>query len=125
MKIRILLGLMCSLAVLAMSGCGGGGGGGAPGATTVTGVAAKGPFASGSVVKVFKIDAVTRTKGDLLGTGATDATGAYTVDAGAYTGPIIVEVTGSYKDEATGTTVALDPVTPLRAAISNAAGSTS
>jgi hypothetical protein len=46
------------------------------------------------------------------------------VEAGAYTGPIIVEVTGSYKDEATGATVALDPATPLRAAISNAAGST-
>jgi hypothetical protein len=124
MKIKILLGMICSLAVIAISGCGGGGGGAV--ATTVSGTAAKGPFAIGSAVKVFAIDTVTRAKGAQLGTGVvTDATGAYSVDIGAYTGPIMVEVTGSYKDEATGTTVALDPATPLRAAISNAAGSTS
>jgi hypothetical protein len=106
-----------------MSGCGGGGGA-APAATTVSGTAAKGPFVTGSPVKVFAIDAVTRAKGAQLGTGVTDAAGAYTVDIGAYTGPVLVEVSGSYKDEATGATVALDPATPLRAAISNATGST-
>jgi hypothetical protein len=54
-----------------------------------------------------------------------DALGTYSADIGPYTGPILIEVSGSYKDEATGATVVVPPATPLRVAISNAAGNVS
>jgi hypothetical protein len=50
-----------------------------------------------------------------------DVDGAYTVDIGTYTGPIVVKVTGTYKDEATGLKVTIKPEDPpLRAIISDA-----
>jgi hypothetical protein len=54
-----------------------------------------------------------------------DALGKYTADISPYQGPILIEVSGSYKDEATGTTMVVPATTPLRAAISNAAGNVS
>jgi len=126
MKIKILLGMFFSVALITLSGCGGGGGGGTPAAipTVVSGVAAKGQFVSGKV-NIFGIDSVTSGKGTLLKTTSLDALGTYSADISPYTGPILIEVSGSYKDEATGTTVILDPATPLRVAISSAAGNTS
>ena len=122
MKIRILLGMFISLAALAVAGCGGGGGGGA--ATVVSGVAAKGLFVSGTV-KVYGVNATSAARGDLLKTVALDATGNYSADITPYTGPVIIEVIGTYKDEATGGQVVMDPAgPPLRAFIGNAAGNT-
>jgi hypothetical protein len=126
MKIRILCGMIFSAALMALFGCGGGGGDVTPVTpaatpTVVSGVAAKGQFTIGKV-NVFGVDSVTSGKGTLLKTTSLDALGAYTADIGSYTGPVLIEVSGSYKDEATGTTVVLDPATPLRVVISNAAG---
>jgi hypothetical protein len=125
MKIRILVGMLFSLALLALAACGGGGGGGSATPpvipTVISGIASKGQFVSGAV-RIFGIDPVTASKGALLKTTALDVLGNYSADISPYTGPIIIEVTGRYKDEATGQEIELDPATPLRAAISNAAG---
>lgn len=126
MKIRILFGMIFSVALITLSGCGGGGGGtptpAAP--TVVSGVASKGQFVSGKV-DIFGVDSVTSGKGTLLKTTSLDALGNYSADISPYTGPLLIEVSGSYKDEATGTTVTLATATPLRVAISNAAGNVS
>jgi hypothetical protein len=128
MKIRILFGMIFSAALMALSGCGGGGGDGTPVTpatpTVVSGVAAKGQFTIGKV-DIYGVDSVTSGKGTLLKTTSLDALGAYTADIGSYQGPILIEVSGSYKDEATGTTMVVAPTTPLRVAISNAAGNVS
>lgn len=119
MKIKILLGMLFSLAVMAVSGCGGGGGGTQP--TIVSGTAMKGQFVSGTV-QIFGINTATATKGDLLKTVPLDAQGNFTADISPFTGPVIIEVTGRFKDEATG--AEKDLTAPLRAAVGSAAGNT-
>src|SRR5262245_44660327 len=103
MKIKILLGMLFSLAMMTIYGCGGGDG---AGPTVVSGVAAAGPFASGSVVRVFAIDANGVKGATPLATVTTDASGAFITPAlGTVTGAVMVEVSGSFKDEATGANV--------------------
>jgi hypothetical protein len=115
------------LTALGFSACGGGGGGGStpapvtpndtPPATVISGVAAKGPIKIGTV-KVYAIRNGTEDRTAPIGQGQTDGDGNYSVDAGSYTGPVVVEVTGgSYIDEVSGTAVTLK--TPLRAVVSN------
>ena len=119
MRIRNLAGVIL-LAVLMLAGCGGGGGGGAvaPTTTVVSGVAAKGPIRAGTV-KVYAIVNGIEDRSAPLGQGQTDGNGNYSVDAGSYAGPILVEVSGgSYTDEVSGATVTL--TAPLRAIISGA-----
>ncbi|KAF0221583.1 MAG: hypothetical protein FD174_352 [Geobacteraceae bacterium] len=122
MKIKILLGMLFSLAAMTLSGCGGGGGAAPAAPTIVSGVAAKGQFVNGTV-QIFAIDSAT---GDKEATPRRTVTldplapGVYTADISPYTGPVLVEVAGTYKDEATGTEVAT--TAPLRAAIANASG---
>lgn len=125
MKIRKLIGTFLMLALLVTAGCGGGGGGGAaaPASTVVSGVVSKGAV-GGATVTVFAI--TNGVKGVQLGQTTTVATGAgkgaYTVDIGGYTGPVLVEVTGgTYVDEASNTTKDLVGLT-LRAVVANAAG---
>lgn len=103
-----------------LSACGGGGGGAATNPTIISGVASKGPL-NGSTVCAYAIAA--GAKGAALGSCATNiVNGNYSIDIGAYTGPVLFEATGgTYTDEATGTTVAL--ASPLRSMLSNAAGS--
>jgi hypothetical protein len=130
MKIQILLGMIFSAVMLTLSGCGGGGGDttavippGTP--TIVSGTPFKGPFDSvGSSVKIFGVDATGAKLATPLKTVQIDALGGYgPVDISPYTGTIVVEVTGTYKDEATGVKVAMDPAgPPLRAVISDAKG---
>jgi hypothetical protein len=120
MNIRILSGMIFSVALMALFGCGGGGGGATP--TIVSGVASKGPFVNGTV-QVFAIDTATGDKeATPRRTVSLDpkAPGIFTFDITPYQGPILIEVTGTYRDEATGTEAAT--TTPLRAAISNATG---
>lgn len=107
-----------------LSGCGGGGGGEpvvSPPVVvnTVAGVASKGPL-SGATLCAYAITG--GTKGAAIGSCVQSAaSGAYTLDLGTYTGPVLLEATGgSYVDEATGTTVTL--ATPLRSVLSNFAG---
>ncbi len=124
MNIKILFGVIFSLAVMTVFGCGGGGGATPP--TIISGVASKGPFISGSPVKVFAVDQATGTKGAQLGTGVvSDSLGTYSVDIGIYAGPIVIEVSGTYKDEANPAQPGqVDVTTPLRAVISNAVSGT-
>lgn len=122
MKIKILLGMLFSLAAMTVSGCGGGGGGGTQ-PTIVSGTAMKGQFTAGTV-KIFAVDLATGAKAATpLKTDVLSATGTFSVDISPFTGPIIVEVTGTHKDEATGQLATLGDATPLRAAV-NAAGGT-
>ena len=128
MKIRILFGMIISAALMALFGCGGGGGGGTPAApagstTVVSGTPFKGAFDSGGTVKIFGVDASGIKLATPLKATQIDVFGKYSVDIGTYTGPIVVEVTGTYKDEATGAKVTINPDDPpLRAIISNATG---
>ena len=116
--------IACTLAA-----CGGGGGGGGATATppdttaktTVSGIASKGPFAQGSAVNVYSI--VAGAKGSLIAqTTTSDSNGAYSANLGSYTGPVIIEVSGSYQDEATGKAVTVPATAPIRAALAQVQG---
>jgi hypothetical protein len=126
MKIRIFNVLLAATLALTLAGCGGGGGGGgttAPAAgTTLSGVASKGLIKNGqNNVKVFALNA-DGSKGALLATASTGPSGEYSADVGSYAGAVLVEVSGSYTDEATGQTVAISADKPLRAAVDSVSG---
>jgi hypothetical protein len=65
------------------------------------------------------------SKGAQLGTGSTDANGAYSISIGSYSGPVVVEAYGGYTDEATGKPMTVPVTAPLRAALPTASGSVS
>ncbi len=96
---------------LLLFGCGGGGGG-SDGATPVangviTGTAVKGPV-SGATVTAFAIS--NGVMGAQIGTGTTDAQGNFTLSIGAYSGPVMLRMTGgTYTDEATGASMTMQP----------------
>jgi hypothetical protein len=119
MNVKRYSGPVICLAMLALTGCGGGGSSttSSTGSTVVTGLASKGPINKGTV-KVFAIrNGIEDTAP--LNQGQTDATGHYSIDIGTYKGAVMVEVSGSFKDEvSTETTVTLQ--NPLRAVFSNA-----
>ncbi|NTV94676.1 MAG: hypothetical protein HGA75_04580 [Thiobacillus sp.] len=112
----VLLGSAFLSAVLA--GCGGGSSSSPSAASgSASGVASKGPLNSAQVC-AYAIS--NGAKGAQLGTCAiTSSTGAYLIDFGTYTGPVLLEATGGdYTDEATGATVTL--ATPLHAMLASA-----
>lgn len=124
MKIKILKLLAASALFMTLAACGGGGGASAPqGASTVlSGIASKGPFLKDSTVNVYAV--ANGAKGALIvQTKTSDNNGSYSANLGSYTGPVIVEVSGSYQDEATGRTVTLAGTAPIRAALPNVQGS--
>lgn len=109
--------------LLLIAGCAGGGSstgptgaGSAPSGTTISGVASKG------IIKGGKVDIYAPpVSGDingkiLLKSTSTDSGGNYSVNLGDYTGVVLVEVSGSYTDEATGGSVSIPANAPLRAA---------
>jgi len=125
MRKLILAALAASVALV--SGCGGGGGGGGggtpPASTVVKGTASKGIIYPGTV-KLYAVDANGVKGSSPLKTVSTNTDGTYTADLGSYSGALIVEVSGTYKDEATNTNVTIDPSKPLHAvvdAVDNAA----
>ena len=122
-KEKILAYVTIGIIATLLAGCGGGGGGGTAAAPSglISGVASKGPL-NGSTVCAFAITG--GVKGAPLGTCATNTVaGNYSIDIGAYTGPVLFEATGgNYVDEATGLTVAL--ASPLRSMLANAVGGT-
>lgn len=74
---------------------------------SVAGLAIKGPVAAGAV-HVFKVSAALE-RGDELGSGTTDADGAFEVKLPPYNGPLLVTVSsGTYTEEAIGLGVKLD-----------------
>lgn len=112
-----------------MAGCGGSlgapsttpPGGGA--ATIVTGTASKGIIYPGTV-KLYGVDPVTNSKGAApLKTVSTKPDGTYTADLGGYSGALIIEVSGTYTDEATKKPVTIDPALPLHAVVDLVDGS--
>lgn len=121
-SIRYLGFIVCFLTVVAgLSACTDGEIGVATtNSTVISGVASKGPL-NGSTVCAYAIAA--GAKGAALGSCATNiVNGNYSIDIGAYTGPVLFEATGgTYTDEATGATAAL--ASPLRSILSNATGS--
>ena len=119
---KIWKGLFVAALLMLTAACGGGGGGSK--STTVTGVAAAGVI-KGGTVKVFTpySSATGADKKQLGSTATTDATtGRYSVNIGSYTGPVIVEVFGSYTDEATGQSATIPSTAPLRAMTVTTAG---
>lgn len=103
------------------AGCGGGGGGDdppVPAASTINGSAYKGRFTSGSV----SARAITAagTPGPVVGSGTVDGAGAFSVPVGAFTGPVLLEVSGgNFDDEVNGPTA---QTAALRAVLPAASG---
>lgn len=98
-----------ALALLLTTACGGGGGGGTgdPGVGTgsISGSVTKGPVANANVVAYAIAGGA---MGAQLGSATTDASGNFTVTMGAHDGPVMLRVSGgSYRDEATGATMAM------------------
>ena len=119
--------ILISALLLITAACGGGGGGSTPPASnTVAGVAAAG-IIKGGTVKVFgPYSSVSGADKKQIGATVQTSltTGAYSVDLGSYTGPVIVEVSGgSYVDEATGATTSIPAGAPLRAVAVSSTGS--
>ena len=86
--------------------------------TTVSGIASKGPIING-VVKIYSVKDGVKT---FIKQTTTDDKGNYSANIGAYIGPIIVEASGSYLDEATGTTKTIPADSPIHAALPLAQG---
>ncbi len=108
------------IGLLTLTACGGGGGGGETPGTAISGVASKGIIRNGAI-RVYALNA-DGSKGALLKDTVTDSGGAYRADLGTYHGPVLVEASGSYTDEATGATRTIPADAPLRAAVDNVAG---
>src|SRR3989339_20913 len=92
-------------------GCGGGSAGGEGASSSadgvISGTAVKGPV-NGATVKAFAIS--NGMTGAQIGTGTTDAEGNFTVSIGAYSGPVMLQVSGGmYTDEATGASMTVQP----------------
>jgi len=127
-RLRLLAAL--TLISLTLSACGGGGGGVnsnrgetkvvPPNTTTdtvISGMASKGPIDGD--VNIYTMNA----DGSKVGlTHAKIAGGRYSANIGKHAGPVLIEVSGSYTDEATGVTYDITADAPLRAALSNASG---
>ena len=86
--------------------------------TTVSGIASKGPIVNG-LVKIYSVKDGVKT---FIKQTTTDSNGNYSANIGAYTGPIMVEASGSYLDEATGTTKTIPADSPIHAALPLAQG---
>lgn len=119
------LGMTVVISTLLVA-CGGGGGGAAPSsadpgaANSLRGVVSKG-IVSGATVCAYAITA-NGAQGSLIGSCVTsNAGGAYAIDIGTYTGPVLAQAKGgNYVNEATGTTVPL--ASSLNSVLSNATG---
>lgn len=125
MKIQRMITLLLAVAITALTGCGGGGGGGGSSATVVSGVVSKGPV-TGAIVSVYPILNNQVGATPLATSSATLADGRYSVNIGAYTGPVMVQaVGGDFVNEATGVAGDITGLANgLRAFAANAAGST-
>ncbi len=103
----------------------GGGGGGTPpaGSGTITGTAFMGGMRSGTVAAYGVSGGMMATP---LGTSSVDGSGTFSIPIGAYLGTVMLRLTGgTFIDEATGTTMSMQPGDVLTSSIpSVAAGST-
>jgi hypothetical protein len=117
-KLKVILTLTLLIGLLStLFGCGGGGGGTTPaiGGGTMSGTAVKGPVA-GATVTAYGI--TNGGMGTQITTGTTDSMGNFSVSIGAYSGPVMLQLSGgTYVDEATGATVPLAPGDAMTAVI--------
>jgi hypothetical protein len=131
MRSRLTTFLAVAGSALFISACGGGSGttggtdGGSDGGTTqlaggtVSGTVVKGPV-SGASVAAFAI--TNGTMGAQVGGGTTDSMGNFTLSIGDYTGPMMLQASGgTYTDEATGTTMTMQPGDLMACAIPSVA----
>lgn len=115
-----------------LTACGGGGGGlslsdvGAGGTGFISGSVTKGPVGSANVIAY---GVTTGQMGAQIGSATTNANGDFTMNVGAYAGPVMLQVSGgSYIDEATGSVMpmangdVMAAIMPAIAAGSNNAG---
>jgi hypothetical protein len=125
------LSAAAALITLFLAACGGSGGESTENAATdvtsntttdtvISGMASKGPITG--TVNIYSLNSDGST-GSLF-TSAKIDNGTYSANIGKHTGPVLIEVTGNYTDEASGTTRYITADAPLRAALSNAAGTT-
>ena len=82
----------------------------------VSGYASKGIIASG-IVTAYKLDADGKKLLPMLAQARTNNAGFYSMRVGSYFGPLSVEVSGRYTDEATGQVAVISADNPLMAAI--------
>lgn len=121
MKIIVLakLILILTMSVLLFA-CGGGGGGGSQG-KVVNGVARAGVFTKGQVAFDGYSGAQKNKQYSLVPfTNFSSPTGAFSVNVGNYSGPVLIKTVGSYTDEATGKKIAVTSANPLRALLAQA-----
>lgn len=115
MPCRFLFGIMLLAAALTVAGCGDYDSSSAPQTRTVSGYTSKGIIVSG-VATAYKIDSNGNKIMPKLAEATTDSSGFYSMNIGSYYGPIVIEVVGSYTDEATGVTATISTSSPLKAA---------
>ncbi len=110
-------------ALFGLNGCGGSGGGGTAavpgaagaGAGMIGGTAVKGPV-NGATVTAYGL--TNGVMGSQIATGTTDAMGNFSLSIGAYSGPVMLQLTGgAYVDEATGTIMSMSPGDVMTAVI--------
>jgi hypothetical protein len=117
---------------LSLTACGGGNGGSTGDSATtdptntkidtvVSGMASKGPVTG--TINFYTLNS-SGIKGSLLKSAAIVKGSYSSLNIGKYAGPVLIEVTGSYTDEATGSTKYITADAPMRAALSDAAGTT-
>lgn len=129
MKISILKMFLGVLLMTTLAACGGGGGDSVgdsnaePKDNIITGVASKGLIRNGTVM-VYALTA-TGSKGSLLVQTTTDQQGQYIANLGAYSGPVLIEASGNYLDEASGAIRTIPLEEPLRAALPAVSGTVS
>lgn len=112
--------ILCTILLTLLTGCGGGGGGSDSPAvvTTVSGVASKGILKKGGTVSVYPVTAAGVRGSTPLAVGnILNDSGDYSVNIGSYSGPIVVEISGTYTDEATGVPLSIPASAPLHAAL--------
>jgi hypothetical protein len=130
---RFTLSVLTTVAALFLAACGGGGSGSSSNSngggtvatvpynsttdTTISGMASKGPISGTATIFFLKADG---SKGGVL-TSVPVTNGTYSAPIGKYAGPVLIEVTGRFSDEATGQTKTITADAPLRAALANAA----
>jgi hypothetical protein len=104
-RISSLIAMLAML--LLQSACGGGGDSIAVGSggTGISGAVTKGPLSNATVTAYGIAGGLT---GAQIGSTTTDASGNYTRSIGAYTGSVMLQVSGgNYRDEATGSVLAM------------------
>jgi hypothetical protein len=118
-KLTIMLALSLLIGSLSLLfGCGGGGSSGttsAAGGGMISGIAVKGPVNGGTVTAYAVING---TMGTRLASGMTDAQGNFQISVGAYSGPVMLQLSGgSFIDEATGNAMPMSPGDVMTAVI--------